>query len=96
MTFHFATFIEQAHKAAQSDAPTKAVKQLMETAFADLASLRAGLPPMPADCDDVIHFEDDSMTLYQSRFRANIAMPPHDHQMSAIIGLYQGAERNDF
>ena len=96
MTFNLAEFITAAHAAAKSDEPVRAVRHLMETVFADLPSLRAGLPDMPADSDDVIHFEDEYMTMYQSRFRASIAMPPHDHQMAAIIGLYAGSERNDF
>ena len=96
MTFTMRNFIAEARAAARSDDPVKAVWLVMEAAFSDLEKLRDGLPKMPEDSDDVIHFEDASMTIYQSRFRAAIEMPPHDHQISAVIGVYDGAERNDF
>ncbi len=53
-----------------------------------------------AACDgkqgDEILFEDDSVSIWHCEFAKDVSVPAHDHQLSAVIGVYHGRERNDF
>lgn len=44
--------------------------------------------------DDVILFEDDSVSIWFCRFQPGTRVPPHDHRMSATIGVFKGTEQN--
>lgn len=45
---------------------------------------------------DVILFEDNTVSIWHTCFEPGISVPAHDHQLSAVIGVFQGRERNDF
>ena len=45
---------------------------------------------------DEILFEDDSVSIWHCEFAKGVSVPAHDHQLSAVIGVYRGRERNDF
>ena len=44
----------------------------------------------------MILFEDEKISIWHCRFQPDLHVPPHDHQTPAIIGLYEGTERNSF
>lgn len=46
--------------------------------------------------DDVILFEDDSLSVWFCRFQPGATVPPHDHRMAVTIAVYAGTETNDF
>ena len=46
--------------------------------------------------NDVVLFEDDSVSIHHCRFDPGLHVPPHDHRITAIIGVYEGAELNHF
>ena len=48
------------------------------------------------DNDDEILFEDESVSIWFVRFAPGLHVPPHDHQTTATIGVYEGAEDNHF
>lgn len=79
--------------AAGANAPADVVT-LLKQAVADPASVAAGMPEYPDD--DVVLFEDDSVSIWHCRFQPNFLVPPHDHQTWATIGVYQGTEINRF
>ena len=79
--------------AVQSDAPAR-IKAILEDAVHDPARVRADIPDFTEN--DVILFEDDTVSIWHCRFMPGHTVPAHDHQMSAIIAVYDGAERNDF
>ena len=45
---------------------------------------------------DIILFEDQTVSVWRTSFEPGVSVPAHDHQMSAVIGVYSGVERNDF
>ena len=45
--------------------------------------------------NDVILYEDDTVSIWHCRFDPGYTVPAHDHQMSATIGIYRGAEKNE-
>jgi predicted metal-dependent enzyme (double-stranded beta helix superfamily) len=80
--------------AARGEAPRPTIKDILQGAVEDPRHMRDGMPAF--EDDDTILFEDESVSIWHCRFRPGYTAPPHDHQMSAIIGVYKGAERNDF
>lgn len=46
--------------------------------------------------DDVILFEDDTVSIWYCHFHPGMSVPAHDHQVSGTIGVFRGRERNDF
>jgi len=49
--------------------------------------------PMFED-DNVILFEDDHISIWFCRFQPKVKVPPHNHMMTAMIGVYDGIEEN--
>ena len=70
------------------------VRRIMDAAFIDPGTVATGMPAF--DEDDTVLFEDDTVSIWHCRFQPGTAVPPHDHQTSAVIGVYAGVERNDF
>lgn len=81
-------------EAAVLDDAAKRVKSLLEAAVAAPEDFAAGLPAF-AD-NDTILFEDETVSIWHCHFEPGSTVPPHDHQMTATIGLYQGLEQNHF
>ena len=65
--------------------------------FVDTANVQAIKDAMPAfENDDEVLFEDDNVSIWFVRFMPGLHVPPHDHQTTATIGVYEGAEDNHF
>ena len=87
-------FLQEMRAAALVEEPVKQVRELMTQVFQDPAAIRAAMPAY--DNDDEILFEDDSVSIWFVRFVPGLHVPPHDHQTTATIGVYEGAEDNHF
>ena len=92
--FDLDEFVQELRAAARQDEPVKKVRALMTEAFRDPAAIRAAMPDF--ENDDEILFEDDSVSIWFVRFVPGLHVPPHDHQTTATIGVYQGVEDNHF
>ncbi len=86
--------VQDLRSAATASDPAAAVATRLQAAVADPAALRESIPHF-AD-DDVIVFEDETVSIWHCRFPPGVTVPPHDHQMTATIAVYDGAEQNDF
>ena len=87
-------FIRELRAAALAEEPAQRVRGLMSAAFKHPAAIRAALPEY--DNDDEILYEDDSVSIWYVRFTPGVHVPPHDHQTTATIGVFEGAENNHF
>lgn len=94
MKFDLDAFVLQLREAAGQPDAGKAVRKLMSRAFEDPEAIRAAMPEF--ENDDEILFEDDSVSIWNCRFPPGLQVPPHDHQTTATIGVYEGAEDNHF
>ena len=92
--FNLDNFMQELRAAAVADDAVKRVRQLMTGAFRDPESIQMGMPHF--DNDDEVLFEDDSVSIWFVRFVPGLHVPPHDHQTTATIGVYEGAEDNHF
>lgn len=80
--------------AAKSNDPCASIKALLEDAVKDPEHIQNGIPVFANN--DTILFEDDTVSIWHCRFMPGYFVPAHDHQMSAAIGVYQGAERSEW
>ena len=92
--FELDEFVQQLRAAARAGDPVKAVRGLMSETFRNPEAIRAAMPEF--DNDDEILFEDESVSIWFVRFVPGLHVPPHDHQTTATIGVYEGAEDNHF
>ena len=92
--FALEPFIDELRAAAVSEEPVKRVRELMNAAFSDPESIRAAMPEY--ENDDEVLYEDDTVSIWFVRFVPGLHVPPHDHQTTATIGVYAGAEDNHF
>ena len=95
MTFSIEKFISEAREAAQSSEPTRAIRRLLKKALENPGEI-ADANPLENDEKDVLLFEDDSVSVWITRFVPDIVIPPHEHKMNAFIGVFQGREKNIF
>ena len=79
------TDLRDAADAADAEA---AVKVILADFVRDPAAAKSSLPDDIAD--DVILFEDDRGSIWFCRFPPGASVPPHNHRMSATIGVFQG------
>ena len=87
-------FIQKTRAAALTDDAVKQVRELMTDAFREPESIRAAMRHFEGD--DEVLFEDDTVSIWFVRFVPGLHVPPHDHQTTATIGVYEGAEDNHF
>lgn len=80
--------------AAKGDDPRAEIKTILEDAVKDPQHVSEGIPAF--EDNDTILFEDETVSIWHCRFMPGHSVPAHDHQMSATIGVYRGAERNNF
>ena len=92
--FDLDALVDDCRAALGEDRPMLAVKELVERAVADRASLDASLSHEGGV--HLLHRSDD-LTI------ANVVLPagapaslPHDHRMWAVVGVYGGQEDNQF
>lgn len=94
MAFHTDQFIAKVREAASSNTAVKQIRTILQDAIDDPVSISSVLGHFEGD--DVVLFEDDTVSIHHCRFDPGLHVPPHDHRMTAIIGVYEGAEVNHF
>jgi len=90
--FSIDQLVDDLKKAALLEDAKAQVKPILERTVKNPEWVGISIPDY-AD-DDVILFEDDSVSIWHCRFQMGLSVPAHDHQMVATIAVYQGAERN--
>jgi predicted metal-dependent enzyme (double-stranded beta helix superfamily) len=90
--FSIDQLVDHLKQAALCKDASAQVKSILEQTVKDPEWVGTSIPDY-AD-DDVILFEDDSISIWHCRFLMGLSVPAHNHQMVATIAVYQGAERN--
>jgi len=104
--FDIRQFVSECRDAAAAGDAVTATRAVVRDAVRALASGVVALPPL-----DSIHarhcgrlllgrdrtlFEDDASTVAIVETEPGHLQPPHDHSMCAVIGVFEGGERNRF
>jgi predicted metal-dependent enzyme (double-stranded beta helix superfamily) len=92
--FDLEKMLEQIKTAAVAPEAAKTVRSILEQLVANPENVALGMREFEGN--DVILFEDDSVSIWHTHFVPGMTVPAHDHQMSAVICVYRGSERNHF
>jgi predicted metal-dependent enzyme (double-stranded beta helix superfamily) len=92
--FDLDTFIADCVAARQETEPIRAVKEVMDRALSDPAAVTEALPPGLAEFSPLYPSAD--ISIFKIVWAPGMAVPPHDHLMWAVNGIYGGEEDNVF
>lgn len=90
--FNLDDFVESVKARAADGATAGDIIAIMKEVFEDPQALASGLPAFKED--DTVIFEDETVSIWHVRFPPNERVPPHDHQIPVVIGVYSGTENN--
>ena len=88
-------FVEDCRLAMKGTASMRAVRELVEEAVADPAALHKVLGEPNRGTVNTLHRSDD-LTVLHLVWAPRMTVMPHNHNMSAVIGVYNGREDNIF
>lgn len=92
------SFIAQCRSLAAQEQAVVDIARAMQQLVASPASLAAQIPEPIISAEssiaglDEILFEDESLTVFVVHSAPDVQQPPHDHLVSAVIGVYEGVE----
>ena len=90
--FSVESLVQSIRLAANKDDPEAAIREvLLETVKNPDAIFAA---TTNEDGDETMYFEDDSVSIWRCRFQPKIIMPPHEHLLKVLIGVYSGGEKS--
>lgn len=92
MTFDYASFVNKMRKAAKSETPSITVRKELASVLSSTELQMSGLPEQEED--EILLFEDDTVSIWSCRFDPEFVMPPHEHKMDVHIGVVSGNEKN--
>jgi len=93
-SFDLDSFVSNLREAAIEADAGKRVRALMNDAFRDPDAVRAVMAGYSGE--EEVLFEDDTVSIWYVGFDPTQHVPPHDHQIRAFIGVYDGREKNHF
>lgn len=105
MSFDLDQFVADCRQAAAGDDGFEAVQLLMKQVMDNPEAVARAVPENTGEPEcagdlvlgyEKILFEDETVTIFLVDSLATTLQPPHDHQISAVIGVYEGVERNRF
>ncbi len=96
--FNLETFVSQCQAALEDSNPAALVESLVQDAITDPEGLRAAFAPTAqgTSIKDRSAFRSDILTVLDVANSPGLITPAHDHQMWAVIGVYDGEEQNVF
>ena len=104
--FDVKQFVSECRDAASARDAVTATRAVVREAVRGLASEAIALPPLDSIYarhggglllgHDRTLFEDDTVTVVIVETEPGHLQPPHDHAMCAVIGVFEGGERNRF
>jgi predicted metal-dependent enzyme (double-stranded beta helix superfamily) len=90
--FSIEGFVQSIRLAANSDEPETAVRDVLLEAVKKPDAIFAATSD--EDGDETMYFEDDSVSIWRCRFQPKIMLPPHEHLLKVLIGVYSGGEKS--
>jgi predicted metal-dependent enzyme (double-stranded beta helix superfamily) len=91
--FELSQLIADLRAASQRDDASVDIQAILQRALCEPEKFQQALPVF-ADNDTILH-EDERISIWHCRFDPGYTVPAHDHQLTAVIGIYSGAEKNE-
>lgn len=92
--FDVDAFIAECQVALHDAEPRLAVKEVLSRALSDPGPVAAALPVTKAELTPL--YASPELTVLKVAWAPGMSLPPHDHLMWAVIGIYGGDEDNAF
>ena len=93
--FDLDTFLSDCRDAVQQDSSHRAVRDILEQAVADPSAVLAELGEPERGAVTPL-FHASNLTILNVVWGPLMTVPPHNHEMWAVIGIYTGREDNIF
>ncbi len=93
--FEKGRFVEDIRAAMREDDAQDAVAEVVARAVAEPGAIIAELGALGKGRSEQL-FADEGLTISNIIWGTQMWVPPHDHTMWAVIGVYQGQEDNTF
>jgi predicted metal-dependent enzyme (double-stranded beta helix superfamily) len=93
--FDVQRLVEQCQGALKETDPRGAIREILERTVSQPSDVLTGLGEPDKATVQKIHVADD-LTILNVIWGPHMVLMPHNHKMSAIIGVYTGAEDNIF
>jgi predicted metal-dependent enzyme (double-stranded beta helix superfamily) len=93
--FDFEQFLAECCDAVERDPSHRAIREIAERAVSDPAAVLAGLGN-PRQAGITPMFRSPKLTILNVVWGPHMTVPPHDHDMWAVIAVYAGREDNIF
>ena len=88
-------FVADLREAIRETDAQDAIQAVIERAISDPAAVLKELGPPGKGRSEQL-YKDDEITISNVIWGSEMWVPPHDHTMWAVIGVYQGQEDNTF
>jgi len=92
MAFTFDQFVTDVRAAAAQPDANAAVRALLSAVVVDPDAIFRVSPE--GGEDEVMLFEDETVSIWHCRFQPHVMMPPHEHKLDVHIGGYAGSEKS--
>ena len=93
--FELEAFVEECKSAVRDADGRDHIKELVERAVSDQASLLAAIGE-PSEAGVNTLYQADDLTILNLVWGPQMNLYPHNHEMWAVIGIYGGTEDNTF
>jgi len=93
--FDLDQFVADCHAALKQDRSPNAVREIVARAVSDPAAVLKALGE-PTRGEMKALYRSDELTVLNLVWAPNMMLPPHNHLMWAVIGIYTGREDNIF
>ena len=92
MSFTFEGFVQDIRAAALQPDASEAVRSTLQRYVLNPEPIIAATPQ--GGDDEIMLFEDDTLSIWWCRFEPHVIMPPHEHKLEVHIATYSGGEKN--
>lgn len=93
--FDIERFVEDCKEATATDPTHRNVAEIVARALRDPAALVSALGE-PTEGALIPLYQSSDLTIINVVFQPSMMIPPHNHEMWAVIGVYSGREDNIF
>jgi len=93
--FNLDNFIADCREAVDNDPTHKSVTEIVRRAMSNPSEVLANLGE-PTEPGTQPLYQSDTLTIVNLAWKPSTTIPPHNHEMWAVIGIYGGREDNIF
>lgn len=95
MAFDIETFILDCQDALKSESPIPEIEKILKESLSEPSAVKEVLNPAPQASYSPLYVSDE-LTILHFIWAPKMTMPLHNHNMWAVVGVYEGREDHIF